>query len=434
MSYSQTSRVQTCMCSTLKTRFEHLKLRKSQKQELYEEVLKKYGKNSKAQQVLLSTFQSPHSSLSLADIEKKLNKLQSLSVSSNLVVETPKKVLNEPKTMRLKFQSRTSQPAGRMSDEQAWASIVKHDSDLYLREEYEKSLRNNENKEKLKRILAQQVNDRNQRWSQEQNQNLRYDQEQAEFWKAQKNKEKLMEKEIKIKTQEQRKIMNQYMGEVRQRKVQEFISNKDYEANLVSKIQSEMQKDQKEKFDKTEKVKQMYLAVIKENQEKSRLKSLQAIEEKKQDMMIMNEYTKMLDKQEQDRIDYLKNRENRVQTAIIPSSWNALETVKGKNRDEDAQIYKAMQDQFLRLKKREDKEMQNKANQAKELKKFYELQANEKIKKRQKEFESEVKIMQDVKKDNENFKKWNEEKMNKERELRQLHANYLKMQMEEKNL
>ena len=152
------------MCSTLKTRFEHLKLRKSQKQELYQEVLKKYGKNSKAQQVLLSTFQSPHSSLALADIEKKLNKLQSLSVTSNVVVETPKKVLNEPKGMRLKFQSRTSQPAARISDEQAWASVVKHDSDLYLKEEYEKSLRNNENKEKLKRILAQQVNDRNQRW------------------------------------------------------------------------------------------------------------------------------------------------------------------------------------------------------------------------------------------------------------------------------
>ena len=122
-----------------------------------------------------------------------------------------------------------------------------------------------------------------------------------------------------------------------------------------------------------------------------------------------------------------------MQTAIIPS-WNALESVKAKNRDEDAQIFKAMQDQFFGLKKREDKEFQKRTNQAKELKKFYELQANEKIKKKQKEFESEVKIMQDVKKDNEKFKKWNEEKMNKEKELRQLHANYLKMQMEEKNL
>jgi hypothetical protein len=61
----------------MKSRLDDLKQRKSQKQELYDEVLKKYGKNSNVQKVLLSTFKTPHSSLSLADIEQKIHKFES---------------------------------------------------------------------------------------------------------------------------------------------------------------------------------------------------------------------------------------------------------------------------------------------------------------------------------------------------------------------
>jgi hypothetical protein len=305
---------------------------------------------------------------------------------------------------------------------------------LYLQEEQSKFLRSEENRDKLRLVLNNQVREKNRKMLREQLQNLEYDKEQEDYWKNQEIREKKIDEEIKKKSLEQRKIMNQFMSDVKQRKIDEAVKAKTYEKELVKIIKRKMIEEQMEKNEKKEMVKQSYIAVIKENEEKSKIKAQQALKEKLQDMQVMKDYTKMLDKQEQDRINFLKNREMRIQTAINPKSCSILEDLRFRNLKEDLQIHQSMQEQFLREKAKEDLDAKVKASQAKKLKEFYEVQINEKNKRKRIEFDFERQFMDDMKKDNQKYEKWNQEKQQKDKDLKLLHARYLKMQIEEKGL
>ena len=425
MSFSQTARVQTCMCSTMQNRLEDLKLRKKKKQDLFQEVLKKYGKTPKVQEILLNTFQSPHSILTMKEIDRKLQKsLGKIKKPTSMHSTFPQPPHNLPQTKK---------NLRRPTEDEAWGAIIKLESLNYIQEEQEKYIRSLENRKKLKKILDQQVETKNQMLVKDKIDSIEHDKEQTEYWKALKVREKEFESKVRGKNIKERKMMDEYLAQVRERKVLEGLKSQEYEQALVSKVKDELKREEKEKLAKKEKEKQVRLKIHKENEEKIKEKMLEMEKEKLQDLQIMKDYKSMLEKQEQDRQDYLKNRENRMQTSTAPGSWRVLETLRHKNQSEDLQIYKNMQDHLQAMKAREDLEQEQKAKRAKELKAFYEQQQQDKVRKMREELNNDKKIMENLKAENKKFKKFQEQIENKEKELKFQNAQYLKQQITVRN-
>ena len=96
------------------------------------------------------------------------------------------------------------------------------------------------------------------------------------------------------------------------------------EVDLVNRLKAEMEQERKVQEDKRRQEKEYLQRMLLEN-EKNKKEQLDAAKKQmKHDVLAQEEYGKMLDKQEADRIREFKERENRTQTFMNSLASNVI--------------------------------------------------------------------------------------------------------------
>lgn len=425
MSFSITPRIQTsCMCHTMRTRISDIKTRTEQRRYIYDSITQKYGKKSNIQSLLLHLFrENENKDLSLSYVESFLQKVLSKPLkpaSSNK--ELPK--IHKPRNSIQYTQEKITE-----NEEGQWASIIKLDTQQYLQDEINRIKREKDNKAKLKRELDKQVAEKQKKLQEEALETETYDEHQKKFITAMTEKDKKCKTDKKNRLKVEKKMFDDYYKQVQNRKRVEMEKDREYEEKFVKKIKDDLKSEEIVKKNKKDQEKKVSINIIKEYEEQRKQQFAMKEKERQQEIAIMQEYTKMLDHQEQDRINFAKQRESSINTDKNPKSLQVILEKNAKNLNDDFELYRMMAETERKARINDDMERKNRVLQQKELKKFYDGQVIDKIKKKINEENTEKDVANAMKKENEEFSKYQDIRFKKERIIKQSHAEYLKYQM-----
>ena len=151
---------------------------------------------------------------------------------------------------------------------------------------------------------------------------------------------------------------------------------------LVKYISEEIEKEKKLAIDKKIADKEELQKTLRENEENKRLQLIQRDNDRQDDIKAIEDYTKVLDKQENERKLYFKNIEGKANNFLAKVSATVLKDVENKNRLENERIKKYEQEKEARLVAKEKEKLEQIKRNKKEMKLFLDKQLEEKRKER----------------------------------------------------
>lgn len=119
-----------------------------------------------------------------------------------------------------------------------------------------------------------------------------------------------------------------------------------------------------------------------ENEENKRIQAIAKEREKFEDIRSIEEYTKVLEKQENERKQYFKNIENKASNFLAKMSQTVLKDIENKNKEENEKMKKYLIEKENKLLIKEKEKLEQIKNNKKEMKAFLDKQVDEKRKER----------------------------------------------------
>ena len=312
-----------------------------------------------------------------------------------------------------------------------WDAISKYNKKLFDQQIIDERIKDNEMKRRTKEDLDFQIKQKIIREKENELKEKEYD---KVFQEHLKNIDEIeRQKNEKIKQQIAREKINRdnLLKDEYTRKKLEKLKQKKFECELVKNIKKEIENERKNALEKKRKENQELNKAIKENEKNQELIRQQKIKEKEEDMRACEEQKKTELKQDLERkfyFDRIKNYGNRYKMV------NADEIVKKMKEDkklEDEKMQFYYDEKRKAEDEREEKEILKKNQEKKELKKYLDMQIEEK--KKEELFLKEL--------DNEQARIWNidckkyyeDEKLikNKIRDMNIKNLNSLKQQIKE---
>lgn len=156
---------------------------------------------------------------------------------------------------------------------------------------------------------------------------------------------KRVEEELEKKRLE-KEIREKQIQEKVEKKLNDFSSSRNFDKQLIENIQIKNEIEKKKEREKQSEAKKNLQRMLKDNEEFKRKQSESQKKEKEEDIKAMEEYSKILEKQEQDRIAYFKKCETRQLAAINRMAENVVkkENEKVKVLEENVKIYQIEKD------------------------------------------------------------------------------------------
>ena len=312
-----------------------------------------------------------------------------------------------------------------------WSAISKYKQKLYRQQLIEEKMKENEIKKRTKEELDNQIK---LKLKKEYEENLR----EKEFNILLNEKLKKMDEIDKIK---QEKIKNQFKKEkecrdkllkdVYTRRKIEYLKEKKLDKEIVNNVKKNLEKELTERYIKKKLANEEMNQAIKE-MELKKLKLKQIIKRQKEDEIIyLKEQQKTEDRQEKERqkiFDKINFNSNKY---IIKNAEEIVEKNKQEQKKEEEKIEYYMEEKRKALEEKEIKERKRKNEQKKELKKFLDMQVEEKKKEQDflKELEHEQARIWNV-----DIQKYNEDEKiidNKIKKMNRRNFEYILKQMKE---
>ncbi len=125
-----------------------------------------------------------------------------------------------------------------------------------------------------------------------------------------------------------------------------------------------------------------------QNEENKKLQAIQKQKERFDDIKSAEDYTKVLDKQENDRKMYFKNIELKANNFLAKMSATVLKDIENKNKEDEEKVKKYEREKEEKILEKEKKQLEKIRLQKIEMRHFLDSQVEEK--KRQKEFENYI--------------------------------------------
>jgi hypothetical protein len=317
-------------------------------------------------------------------------------------------------------------------NEDEWAAILEYDTLMFREEEKARLRREIENKNKLKRELDRQLQDKNRKKLSEEEEEKLYDEAQRRNIELMELKEKEREMIYKEKVLQEKMLRDKQLAEEKRRKKMDSKQQKDLDQKLVNRLQEELRADQQALEEKRREERAYMLRMMEENEENKR-RQLEVKElEKAKDIKSMEDYAKMLDKQEEDRINEIKAREERQQHLMARMADTVLKEQKQKNLEEDLMLLRQIEEKELLDKSEDERRLLQLQKQKNEIRKILDKQVEEKNKRKVYEKKSQDEQADMWKKDAEEFYRLEEERKVREKQLNLMHVEILKSQMNEK--
>lgn len=121
----------------------------------------------------------------------------------------------------------------------------------------------------------------------------------------------------------------------KKRKKVEFLKEKKFDKEIVKNIKNDIEKEKQNQLKKKLEEKEILQKTLKEN-ELNRLRQIENIkQEKLDDVKATEEYGKIMDRQEQERVEYFKRIERNSNNFINKMSETVLSEVAKKNNEEE---------------------------------------------------------------------------------------------------
>ena len=278
-----------------------------------------------------------------------------------------------------------------------WNVLAQYNRKLYEKQLKEEKQKDYEIKKRTKEDLDYQIKQKEKREYEEILREKAEDKVFQEHLKHIDEMEKERQEAIKKKIMLEKKTRDTQVKDEYMRKRIDFLIQRKFEKNYIKKIQEEIDREKEDTFQKRKKEKEALRKVLKDfeiNKEKQK-ELLQ--KKKEEDIESCKEMERCALKIDLERKRFFEKIRNSVRKYKEEEVAKLLNKIKQEKKDEDEQIYKYMLENIRMEEEKEKQEKIKKYQEKKNMKKFYDMQVEEK--KKEMDFEKAL--------DNEQGRIWN---------------------------
>ncbi len=271
-----------------------------------------------------------------------------------------------------------------------WNKIISYNKKVFDNEKAQKEQKVKEQKISTKVNLDMQINEKNAKNQEEAIENQQYFNyilnDVARYNKTEKEKQE----EIKRKMFKEKEIRDIQLREEKKRKKKESQLELEHDKLLIQKQLDKIEAEKKSAFEKKAKEREAYNQIQKANVEYKKHQLEMRRQERENDIRAMDEYARILDKQERDRAEYFKRCENKQNDFMSKMAENVVKINDNRLAKEDEKIVKYQNEREMMNQLEEERRKKRQADQNMETKKFLDMQID--YKKRENEMDKKNSI------------------------------------------
>ena len=260
-----------------------------------------------------------------------------------------------------------------------WYAIAKYNRKIYEDQIKEERMKDNEIKRRNKEDLDLQIKQRLRKEYEDELKEKEYDKIIQEHQKKMDELERQKQEQIKCQIMREKESRDEQMRQNYIKKRIEVLKEKKFEKSLVKTIQEGLEKDKKEALEKKRRENEALINAIKENEIKIMKKKEQEKKEKEEDIKMGEERIKMQMKQDIIREKYYEKIKNHG-TQNTPEAEEILQKMKKTQEEEDKKIQFYYDEKNRLAIEREKNEALRRKKEKNELKKYLDMQIEEKRK------------------------------------------------------
>ena len=261
-----------------------------------------------------------------------------------------------------------------------WAAMAAYDKKLYEQQLLDERIRTTQQKKRTKYDLDEQEKEKIKKEYEDELKEKEYDkifkEHQKELDKIEKEKEKkIKEQYLREKESRQAQLKDNYV----RRRIDELKERK-FDKKVIRTILTEMENEKKQNAEQKRKRNFELNKALKENEENR--KNLKLIQEKQreEDLQFLEEQKKMDIRKEQQR-EYLLNKiKNKFNNAYSQEAENKVKQIQIDQEEEDKKMIHYMNEKCRLADEKEMKEKIKRQKEKTELKKYYDMQVEERKK------------------------------------------------------
>lgn len=315
-----------------------------------------------------------------AEISQALTKKPTQVPTNELTFSPQKHAVERPKTEVPSSEEKKLPSAGE-EVEREWAAIFRFNNALYQEELKREREDEKKKRERVKDDLEKQMSDKKRIEELQRAEEAGYDRLQEKHL-ANLDK-KAHDKELKQKQlrEEQKKRVESELAAERERKRLQELEERRQDQEYVQKVNRDLKEDARLELEKR-RVRNEYMRKVIAENEKNRQRQLEASKlEKQMDTKALEEYAKVLEKQEQDRVDEVKRREARTQQLMVRLANTVIKEMDKKQMEDELKMLRHQQEKDMQDKTDNEARLQRIKDQQRELRRYLEKQMDDQRKK-----------------------------------------------------
>lgn len=219
-----------------------------------------------------------------------------------------------------------------------WNAIVSYNRRLWEEEQRQNKLKDLEIKRRIREDLDNQIRQKLKRTYEENLKNQEYDEIQMQHNHYLEELERKRQQEIKDRIMREKENRDKQLKDEKIRKKIEYMKEKKFDKDIVKNIKNDIEKEKQNQLKKRLEEKEILQKTLKEN-ELNRLRQIENLkQEKLDDIKATEEYGKIMDRQEQERVEYFKRIERNANNFVNKMSETVLSEVARKNKEEEERM------------------------------------------------------------------------------------------------
>jgi hypothetical protein len=272
-------------------------------------------------------------------VKSKASKMSGASCLSKFNENNAKAKANEKEELDFLKTKSPKQERINFDDEgDEWNAIVKFNNQLYLEEKEQNKLKDLEIKKRIKEDLDNQIRLKLKRKNEESLKNKEFDKVLLDHCEYLNQMDIQREKERKEKIIKEKENRDQQVKDEKRRKRMEIIKEKKFDRETVKNIKAELQKEKEMKIKKKEQEVEILHKTLREN-ELNRQKTIENLyQEKLDDVKAIEEYRKVMERQEQERAEYFRRIERNGKNFVNDKAQTVLVDLDKKVKEEDEKM------------------------------------------------------------------------------------------------
>ena len=276
----------------------------------------------------------------------------------------------KPKYTRMDFSA----------DGDEWNAMAQYNKRLYEEEKLNNRLKDQEVKRRTREDLDNQVKQKLKREYEESLKNKEFDRKMIEHLREIERLEKEKQDALKAQTLREQANRAAQMKDEATRKRLEYLREKKFDRELIEHIKEDIEKDKQAAIEKKRKENEALKRTLKENELHRQKMAELAKLERENDIRTCEEHALTEIKRENERIQYFKNIERNANNFMTGTAKKALDDMERKNKEEEEKM-RAFQLERNRIEQEEeDRKVREIAENKKMLKKYLDMQVEEKRK------------------------------------------------------